>query len=80
MMDDVTKNWLCAGHSLEEQTSLVQQVADAEASHVIYDEQGSVIQFYFFTTLFVRPKKISIGLKLEEIKMNMVNNFFYKKK
>jgi hypothetical protein len=27
-MDDVTKKWLCAGHSPEEQASLLQQVAD----------------------------------------------------
>jgi cytochrome oxidase assembly protein ShyY1 len=30
-MDDATKQWLCAGHSVEEQASLLQQVAGAEA-------------------------------------------------
>lgn len=30
-MDDATKQWLCAGHSAEEQASLLQQVTDAEA-------------------------------------------------
>ncbi|NYT17738.1 MAG: hypothetical protein GKC06_07015 [Methanomicrobiales archaeon] len=30
-MDDATKQWLCAGHSPDEQASLLQQVADAEA-------------------------------------------------
>jgi hypothetical protein len=30
-MDDVTKQWLCAGHSANEQASLLQQVAGAEA-------------------------------------------------
>ena len=30
-MDDATKQWLCAGHSAEEQASLLQQVAGAEA-------------------------------------------------
>jgi hypothetical protein len=30
-MDEVTKKWLCAGHSPEEQASLLRQVADAEA-------------------------------------------------
>jgi hypothetical protein len=30
-MDDATKTWLCAGHSPEEQASLLERVADAEA-------------------------------------------------
>ena len=30
-MDDATRQWLCAGHSPDEQASLLQQVADAEA-------------------------------------------------
>lgn len=30
-MDDATKQWLCAGHSPDEQASLLQQVAGAEA-------------------------------------------------
>jgi hypothetical protein len=30
-MDNATKQWLCTGHSSEEQASLLQQVADAEA-------------------------------------------------
>ena len=30
-MDDATKQWLCAGHSAQEQASLLQQVAGAEA-------------------------------------------------
>jgi hypothetical protein len=30
-MDDATKKWLCAGHSAEEQASLLKQVADDEA-------------------------------------------------
>jgi hypothetical protein len=30
-MDDTTRKWLCAGHSPEEQSSLLQQVADSEA-------------------------------------------------
>lgn len=30
-MGDATKQWLCAGHSAEEQASLLQQVAGAEA-------------------------------------------------
>jgi hypothetical protein len=30
-MDDTPKTWLCAGHSPEEQASLLKRVADAEA-------------------------------------------------
>jgi DUF438 domain-containing protein len=44
-MDDATRQWLCTGHLPEEQVSLLQQVADAEAqqktSYVISVPSGS---------------------------------------
>jgi len=44
-MDDATRQWLCTGYSADEQASLLQQVAEAEAqqktSYVISVPSGS---------------------------------------
>jgi hypothetical protein len=42
-MDDVTKKWLCAGHSPEEQASLLQQVADDQVNDT--DVKGLFLSF-----------------------------------